>query len=1056
MGRTASRSIPVVLATALLVVLAAPAAAGARTEATVPEPPGVTAPDAATGTTTEPPEPTTADDGSITGTVVGPDGALEAVTVEVFDTAFPGGPRWTTTTGSDGAFAVSGLPARDHEVRFRAPGGSGLSDEWFRSATLHRDAEAVTVGAGATVDLGETRLDPPRPATTVGVGRSSSCALRPDGAVDCWGGATLVPATHLPGPYDAIAVDYDGTVCGILTDGSGVLCSSRYEERLHIGSFTAVDSQCGILANTLRPKCWDRNLPSGIGPLSVVSGLCGLNEIDGAIECFPTNNEVVRRPGPYLDFDEGRYNHSCGILAADGSIECWGENPYGAAEPRPGPFIDVAVGEAHTCGILAVDGSAQCWGENYDGQAEDRPGPFTSIVSTWDHNCAVRATDGTVDCWGDDHGGKLGTEPTVASDPPNLAPLVGVPFSHQLDVAGDPTPVLELLGDLPAGLTFDPGTATFSGTPTASEATTVPVRASSVRGVGEATLQLRVSSPRTIAGTVVDGDGDPVEGAAVLGYADGDGWTPSSTATTAADGTYALEGLADGVHRVAVVPPAGSGLAVTWWLGAAGRTDATPLAIDGGTAHAGIDVTLPGTAAIAGTVTDAADDPVDGAVVAAHQPGVPWVPLASTTTGADGTYLLEGLTPGAQEVRFSPAPPMTGEWWADSALRAGSTAVTTTAGATTTAIDARLSGPGAIAGTVTGPDGPLAGAVVAAFDADDGVAPTVTATTGADGTYSLAPLPSGPYVVRFRSPPGAGLVDEWHGDALTRVFAEGVSVVDDTTTTDVDAELGPYGPEVAPTVLGAGWNHTCHLRPAGDVACWGDAGGGKSDDQVGPFLSISAGREHTCGIIAADRSIDCWGWTDGPRAGTFLAVASGDDHTCALVASDRSIDCWGDDDHGQAADRSGTFLAVAAGYDHTCGLRADGAIDCWGRDHLGQAEDRPGPYAAIGAGAFHTCAVRHADGGVECWGNDDYGQASGTAAGPAIAVDGGYQHTCALLVDGSVDCWGYTPFGQASDRTGPFTAVATGANHTCAVLDADGGVECWGFDNYGQASPPTG
>jgi hypothetical protein len=57
------------------------------------------------------------------------------------------------------------------------------------------------------------------------------------------------------------------------------------------------------------------------------------------------------------------------------------------------------------------------------------------------------------------------TAPTITSAPPPLG-VVGVPYSHTFTASGNPTSTISLTGTLPAGLTFDVGTATISGTPT--------------------------------------------------------------------------------------------------------------------------------------------------------------------------------------------------------------------------------------------------------------------------------------------------------------------------------------------------------------------------------------------------------------------------------------------------------------------------------------------------------------------------------------------------------------------------------------------------------------
>jgi alpha-tubulin suppressor-like RCC1 family protein len=129
------------------------------------------------------------------------------------------------------------------------------------------------------------------------------------------------------------------------------------------------------------------------------------------------------------------------------------------------------------------------------------------------------------------------------------------------------------------------------------------------------------------------------------------------------------------------------------------------------------------------------------------------------------------------------------------------------------------------------------------------------------------------------------------------------------------------------TAVSAGGYHSCGLRGAGALWCWGD----NMYSQVGvdapdPILRlaevepgsawqfVSAGGWHTCGIRTSGR-LACWGWnyagqlglgdtldratpTDLPGGQRWLAVAAGENHTCA-IDSERLLWCWGDNAEGQ-------------------------------------------------------------------------------------------------------------------------------------------------------------
>ena len=170
------------------------------------------------------------------------------------------------------------------------------------------------------------------------------------------------------------------------------------------------------------------------------------------------------------------------------------------------------------------------------------------------------------------------------------------------------------------------------------------------------------------------------------------------------------------------------------------------------------------------------------------------------------------------------------------------------------------------------------------------------------------------------------------------------------------------------------WIHTCAIKTAGSLKCWG---------------------------------IDAVGQVSGPNAegGTFTHVSAGVDHTCAITTAG-TLNCWGLDDDGQVSGPNadaGTFTQLSAGGNHTCAIRADGSLRCWGhgRHRAGVGPERRGRHARAcppsTPAATHSCAIEIA-GSVQCWGNDDYEQVSGPNAdgGTFTRVSAGGIHTCAI------------------------------------------------------------
>ena len=124
--------------------------------------------------------------------------------------------------------------------------------------------------------------------------------------------------------------------------------------------------------------------------------------------------------------------------------------------------------------------------------------------------------------------------------------------------------------------------------------------------------------------------------------------------------------------------------------------------------------------------------------------------------------------------------------------------------------------------------------------------------------------------------------------------------------------------------------------------------------------------------------LDC-GLEGHPTAGSFDSVSAGEEHTCGVM-SNGSVACWGWDEYGEATPPAGSFDSVSAGVFYTCGVRSNGSVACWGSDYwngdyYGQATPPAGSFDSVSAGGVHTCGVR-GNGSVACWGENEDGQAT--------------------------------------------------------------------------------
>lgn len=278
-------------------------------------------------------------------------------------------------------------------------------------------------------------------------------------------------------------------------------------------------------------------------------------------------------------------------------------------------------------------------------------------------------------------------------------------------------------------------------------------------------------------------------------------------------------------------------------------------------------------------------------------------------------------------------------------------------------------------------------------------------------------------------------------------------------------------------------DHSCVLRRAGDVHCWG---------------------KNTYGQLGDGRRQDNLRQTKVVGLRDAIRVEVGTNFSCALQRSGQVV-CWGNNEDGQLGDGRGAEVGamsyrpvtvaglrdikqISLGDYHGCALDSRGVVSCWGNAENGQLGsdqrrafpsplriDRLENVQAIASGAAHVCALQR-DGAVWCWGRNTEGQLGDGKSGSrikavrvaglsdAVALASGHTHTCALRRSKTLACWGGNAFAQlgpgaqgASKRDTPVAVpglsqiaeIAGGGRHTCVRL-ASGRAVCWGANDHGQ------
>lgn len=306
----------------------------------------------------------------------------------------------------------------------------------------------------------------------------------------------------------------------------------------------------------------------------------------------------------------------------------------------------------------------------------------------------------------------------------------------------------------------------------------------------DVTLVPALTKAAKITGKVTDADGKPVVNAPVYASTSNAG----SSTSTDSNGQYTLSYLREGSYKVRF-GPAGI-LGQQWYKNSATEAGATSVAVTAGNTVSDIDASLQEAGSIAGTVTGSDKKTISGTTVSVQ--GVyPFNYWASTTTGADGKYVLPGLSDGKYRVQFTPASGSSwlGEYYNNKSSYSDANPVEVLNSAKVTGIDAELARGAVLSGTVTSDTGPLSSAYVS-VSSTSGQFYSSTYTSS-NGTWSMT-VPAGVYTLRFSS---SGFVSEWYDNALDQSAATAITVAGEETKTGLDARLDKGG-SISGTVTG--------------------------------------------------------------------------------------------------------------------------------------------------------------------------------------------------------------------------------------------------------------
>lgn len=357
------------------------------------------------------------------------------------------------------------------------------------------------------------------------------------------------------------------------------------------------------------------------------------------------------------------------------------------------------------------------------------------------------------------------------------------------------------VGVLPAGqyrLRVDPAFESgyarkfYGQSPTVLEGALITVSA------GQITTGLDVSIVRggVVSGTIRDVGGQPLAGVDLDVFDATGSRITLYDADTTPTGDYLLGPLPPGAYTLRADPMAATGLAERF----NGDTDAlglaTPLLVEAGGVHAGVDFTLQTAGTIAGVVSDGEGSPIAGIDLDLWEATTRTRLRASATTAVDGSYVVEGLNPGEYLVRADPAEAsgLVRTYYPAEISIDFAQSVFVSSGSATNAVDLQLRPGATLSGAVTRPDGlPAEGIDIDVFVAATGGRLEQTALTDAMGRFVLSGIPAGEFLVRADPEEISGFAPLYNGAAIDEDFATPISLEEGEIRTSIDFALNLAG-----------------------------------------------------------------------------------------------------------------------------------------------------------------------------------------------------------------------------------------------------------------------
>lgn len=308
----------------------------------------------------------------------------------------------------------------------------------------------------------------------------------------------------------------------------------------------------------------------------------------------------------------------------------------------------------------------------------------------------------------------------------------------------------------------------------------------------------------TIAGTVIAANGKaPLENVEACAYRSGDQELVACGARSDVLGHYEVAGLPTGSYRLSFRPQADSGLELRYYDGKGSLAEADPVSVTAGQPTPNIGVELPELGKISGTVTAAGGGGIANLRICAEPFDYEHGTYGCGTTNSGGEYIIPNLAAGSYKVKFNGGLDYVGQYYDGQESREDADPVVVASAATTGSVNAQLRPAAKLRGKVTAGGSPVGDIEVCAFDVgSDRREPSyecaATATTDAQGEYTLGGLPTSSYKIRFQAgygevSPGTygrlNYVTQYYDGQTSRGAAKAVAATAGGTLTGIDAAM---------------------------------------------------------------------------------------------------------------------------------------------------------------------------------------------------------------------------------------------------------------------------